>query len=99
MASQGWILLNDATNLTSLLGVLGGIITTSQILKKVISTSSRLQTATELLKQCQTYALHIEKISKENGEELQLHVAFVNSMKGNLERYDQRSPLSTYSPS
>jgi hypothetical protein len=97
MASQGWIFLNDATNLTSLLGGLGGIIAASQILKQSLGTSSRLQTAAELLKQCQTYTSHIEKMIEENGEELWSHVAFVSSMKGNLERYDHCSPLSAYS--
>ena len=95
MASQGWVVLNDATNLTSLLVILGGIV---QIVNQRLGTSSRLKTATELLKQCQTYTQHIEKMIKEKGEELPLHVAFVNDMKRNLERYDQLcSPLSAYS--
>jgi hypothetical protein len=87
----------DVANLTTLLGGLGGIITTGHILTRTIGTSSRLQTATELLKQCQTYVVHIERITRENREELPSHVAFVDGMKGELERYDHRSPLSAYS--
>jgi hypothetical protein len=97
MASQGWIFLNDATNLTSLLGGLGGIIAASQILKQSLGTTSRIQTATELLKQCNTYTLHIKKMIHENGEELRPHVEFVIGMETELEQYDYRSPLSAYS--
>jgi hypothetical protein len=100
MASEGRILIIDATSLTNLLAGLNYIIAANLTIgKQTTGTSSRLQTAAELLNHCRTYTSHIEKMIYEDGEELRSHVAFVDGMKGERERYDHHHlPLSAYLP-
>jgi hypothetical protein len=90
---RGRTLLIDATYHTNLLGGLNDIIATRATVGKT-GTLSQLTTAAELLNQCRTYTLHIEKMICGDGEELPSHVAFVDGMKGELERYDHHSSLS-----
>ena len=97
MASDGRILI-DATYHTNLHSGLNDIIATSLTVGKNTGSVTRLQTAEELLNQCRTYTLHINKMIYEDGEDLPSHAAFVDGMKAELEQYDHRSSLSEYSP-